>query len=100
MIISSFNEFINQRVSYNNKVMRFKEHIYQEANALGKLPDRKREPTMTYLLVYDITNDKIRKKVADCLIAGRLRTLTVFGGLLEAEIWKITKRFGANSPTG
>lgn len=39
LIIRSFNEYIHQRVSYNNKVMRFKDHIYQEANALGNYLD-------------------------------------------------------------
>ena len=37
IIISSFNEFLHQRVSLNNSVKRIKDHIFEESNALGNL---------------------------------------------------------------
>ena len=45
---------------------------------------------MTYLLVYDITNDKLRKKIADCLIAQGFERLqfSVFIGNRNLENYK------------
>ncbi len=37
IIISTFNDFLQQRVSLNNSVKRIKDHIFEESNALGNL---------------------------------------------------------------
>ncbi|AWV97675.1 CRISPR-associated endonuclease Cas1 [Arcticibacterium luteifluviistationis] len=35
IVIKTFNEYTQQRVNYGGRVLRFKDHIYQEANSLG-----------------------------------------------------------------